>query len=57
MELIRWGIGRSCRDEGSILDRTFFDLQSQDNRLTTGFLPDPIKVLVLYESIPNKPDS
>ena len=50
--LIRWGMARISGDEGSILYRTFFDLQSHRMLLSTEFLPDQIKFLVLYESFP-----
>jgi hypothetical protein len=49
-------MARICRDEGSILYRSFFDLQSKDTLLTMEFPPDQVWFIVLYESFPKIPD-
>jgi hypothetical protein len=54
--LILRGMARICHDEGSILDHSFFDLQSLDILLTMEFHPDQIRFLVLYVSFPKIPD-
>jgi hypothetical protein len=52
MGIISGDMARISRDEGSILDRTFFDRQFKDILLTADFLPDQRQFLVLNLVIP-----